>query len=65
MLSSADLNRLDSVQEVFMGLRERINIANLTTRPARPFAIAKLAPDRQNVAIVSISLADPKQFFTG
>ena len=48
-----------------MGLRERINIANLTTRPARPFAIAKLAPDRQNVAIVSISLADPKQFFTG
>jgi hypothetical protein len=65
MLSTADLNRLDSVQEVFMGLRERLNIANLTSRSARPLAMAKLAPPRHYFTVVGISPADPKLFFTG
>ena len=65
MLSTADLNRLDSVQEVFMGLRERLNIANLTSRYARPFAMAKLAPPRHYFTIVGILPVDQKLFFTG
>lgn len=65
MLSTADLNRLDSVQEVFKGLRERLNIANLTSRSARPFAMAKLAPPRHYFTVVGISLADPQLFLTG